>query len=200
MADTAEIQNSAPVLGGAKVSSADLQRIFEDARKFSAQYASFAKASEVMGALGSIEQAVAESQQRLKVARDAEAAAVQDAKAAAAARAIDHAAELKRQDAELAAKRREAEQVSAAARADERSIVDLAKKAAEKIVNTANQNAAVAGGQVEFRRQELRKLETDIADREIELVELDKQVEQKRAKLKEVADEHARFLAKIGAH
>ena len=189
MADTAQ-----------KTSPADMQRIFEDARKFSAQYAGFIKAAEVMGSLGSIEQAVAEAQQRLKAARDAEEKAAHDSMAAGAARQLYHDGEMKRFEAELAAKRREAEQMGAAARAEERSIIDNAHRAAENIKMDVNQSVMAVAADVQSHRNKLQETEADIADRQIELVELDRQAQQKRAKLQEIADEHARFLAKIGAH
>jgi chromosome segregation ATPase len=110
------------------MSAVDSQRVFDDAKKFAAQFSGFLKAAELWQSVVSIEQAAEESKKRLAAAqRDETALKDQHAKMQAQAES-NAAAALKKADTEAANRKRDAdayvEKRKADVAAEEQKVID----------------------------------------------------------------------------
>jgi len=151
----------------------DAQRLFDDARKFAAQFAGLIKAAELFGAVASIDQATSEANARLAAARSAEAEYANTRKIVLAQ--AEHDVELLKAhgSALLAQKTREAAETIADAQRQADAIIVQAKRDAEATGQRAKQAAAQDEMRAAKARDDHASLVQAIAKRQMDLAALD---------------------------
>src|SRR5438874_1128699 len=147
----------------------DKQQLAADAAKFAAQFKSFLTAAEMMGAIGSIEQAAGEAQQRMESLREQEAA-LSDKLTSDQQIADDYVARRHAEaDALLARAKEDAEALAGKAATAGDGIIANAKSNAQTIVESAKREARAVEAAISSSRDTLGGIGNDINDERLRL-------------------------------
>jgi hypothetical protein len=178
---------------------ADLRLAAEHAQKLASQYAGVVKMGEVLGQIGSIEQAITEANARLKAARDAEAKAVVDYEATKKKLAADHADAVNHANNNVAAVNKHAESIMKDARDDVKAIIAEAEAKAVLVREQAQARAAEVDAQTHARAADLHTIRDDIDKTKQDLMNIVTEHNQRLYELEHLREQHTAFLTKIGA-
>jgi hypothetical protein len=173
------------------------QQIFDDARKFAAQFGGFLLAAEELAKLGNIEDAIARAKSALKQAQD-ELDAHADNRARLTTEAEAHATAKRAEgDAHLEAKKSEAAGIVSGAKVEADRIKAAARRDAETI--TAEAVAAVEGHQAKAATltQAIADLTQEHASATAALAEVGGKIADTKAEHQRLRLAHEQFLASI---
>lgn len=181
------------------MSAADNRQVLEDAKKFSAMFGGFIKAAEIIGTIGSLDQAVNEREQKL-VAVNADIAQAESKREELLGDANKQAmAKIAEADKYSGEQRDAANDILRKAQAEATATVTTARSAADAITKSREQEISEHQRKINALLTEIDGLQSDREDAKAAADAQKKETADLAAEHDRVATAHNDFLASIGA-